>query len=243
MGVGGGGSRGGRGVGLLRGGAAPAGPPRGGRQPPDGPQATSIRSGGSRPITSPSSGHAGPGARRRPSRSPEVLVAGSTYQRGHLKRRLLAEGLKARRNASCAARATCGAAGRCRCARPRQRRTRRPPAREPRIAVPELQRDARHALRQAQGPQAPRPRVSGVRRGVPAHHRRQRYCSPSCAGRGEANQRQQRARRRVIRPPYEQLVREIDALGYAGVGRRYGVSDNAVRKWRRTYESDGPGAL
>ncbi len=38
-------------------------------------------------------------------------------------------------------------------------------------------------------------------------------------------------------------MREIDALGYAGVGRRYGVSDNAVRKWRRAYESDGPGAL
>jgi transposase-like protein len=41
-----------------------------------------------------------------------------------------------------------------------------------------------------------------------------------------------------VRPPYEQLVREIDELGYVGVGRKYGVSDNAVRKWRRAYEAE-----
>jgi transposase-like protein len=27
-------------------------------------------------------------------------------------------------------------------------------------------------------------------------------------------------------------------LGYTGVGRAYGVSDNAVRKWRRAYEAE-----
>jgi transposase-like protein len=40
-------------------------------------------------------------------------------------------------------------------------------------------------------------------------------------------------------------VREIDALGYLAVGRRYGVSDNAIRKWRRAYEAaleETPGA-
>jgi hypothetical protein len=51
------------------------------------------------------------------------------------------------------------------------------------------------------------------------------------------------ARRRVPRPPYEQLVREIDALGYLGVGRKYGVSDNAIRKWRRAYEADRAGGM
>jgi hypothetical protein len=65
----------------------------------------------------------------------------------------------------------------------------------------------------------------------------QRYCSVSCAGRGERNRRAQAARRRVARPPYEQLLQEIAALGYLGVGRKYGVSDNAVRKWRRAYEA------
>jgi hypothetical protein len=40
----------------------------------------------------------------------------------------------------------------------------------------------------------------------------------------------------VQRPPYEQLLHEIDEVGYLGVGRKYGVSDNAVRKWVRFYE-------
>jgi transposase-like protein len=43
--------------------------------------------------------------------------------------------------------------------------------------------------------------------------------------------------RKVQRPPYEQLVAEIAELGYRAVGRKYGVSDNAVRKWIRWYRS------
>lgn len=42
--------------------------------------------------------------------------------------------------------------------------------------------------------------------------------------------------RKVERPPYEQLLEEIAATGYLAVGRKYGVSDNAVRKWVRWYE-------
>ena len=38
------------------------------------------------------------------------------------------------------------------------------------------------------------------------------------------------------RPPYEQLLEEIEATSYVAVGRKYGVSDNAVRKWVRFYE-------
>ena len=37
--------------------------------------------------------------------------------------------------------------------------------------------------------------------------------------------------RRVERPPYEQLVAEVARR--VAVGRKYGVSDNAVRKWVR----------
>lgn len=33
------------------------------------------------------------------------------------------------------------------------------------------------------------------------------------------------------RPSVEQLQREIQEIGYKAVGRKYGVSDNAVRKW------------
>jgi len=33
-------------------------------------------------------------------------------------------------------------------------------------------------------------------------------------------------------------LREIAELGYCAVGRRYGVSDNAIRKWIRLYERE-----
>lgn len=42
--------------------------------------------------------------------------------------------------------------------------------------------------------------------------------------------------RKVERPPYEQLLVAIEATSYLAVGRKYGVSDNAVRKWVKFYE-------
>jgi hypothetical protein len=45
-------------------------------------------------------------------------------------------------------------------------------------------------------------------------------------------------RRTVERPPYDQLMREIEETSYVAVGRKYGVSDNAIRKWVRWYERE-----
>jgi predicted RNA-binding Zn-ribbon protein involved in translation (DUF1610 family) len=42
--------------------------------------------------------------------------------------------------------------------------------------------------------------------------------------------------RKVKRPSYGQLLEEIEELGYSGTGRKYGVSDNAIRKWKLYYE-------
>lgn len=39
----------------------------------------------------------------------------------------------------------------------------------------------------------------------------------------------------VERPLPEQLAKEILELGFSAVGRKYGVSDNAIRKWCRAY--------
>jgi transposase-like protein len=44
-------------------------------------------------------------------------------------------------------------------------------------------------------------------------------------------------RRKVPRPPYDQLVEDVSALGFSATGRKYGVSDRAVRKWIRWYEA------
>lgn len=43
-------------------------------------------------------------------------------------------------------------------------------------------------------------------------------------------------KRKIQRPDKEQLLKEIDELGYSVTGRKYGVSDNAIRKWIKNYE-------
>lgn len=59
------------------------------------------------------------------------------------------------------------------------------------------------------------------------------FCSATCGGRFHAP-----SLRRVERPPREQLEAELAASNYVRVARRYGVSDNAIRKWERAYEWD-----
>jgi transposase-like protein len=73
-----------------------------------------------------------------------------------------------------------------------------------------------------------------------AKYPRQRYCSSACGMRSPRPSRgvPNPALRRVDRPPYDQLLREISETSYSAVGRRYGVSDNAVRKWVRQYERE-----
>jgi hypothetical protein len=43
-------------------------------------------------------------------------------------------------------------------------------------------------------------------------------------------------RRKVGRPSLEELKKEVDDFGYSATGRKYGVSDNAIRKWLKYYE-------
>jgi hypothetical protein len=66
----------------------------------------------------------------------------------------------------------------------------------------------------------------------------QTHCSTRCGSRSAASRRAQQAQRRTPRPPYVDLLHDIAELGYLGAGRKYGVSDNAIRKWRRAYEDD-----
>jgi hypothetical protein len=68
---------------------------------------------------------------------------------------------------------------------------------------------------------------------------RQQYCSRCCGSRWQRPQGIPKpALRRVERPPYELLVREIAETSYLAVGRKYGVSDNAIRKWVRQHERE-----
>jgi hypothetical protein len=172
----------------------------------------------------------------------EILVEGSTYHRGHLKRRLLAEGLKRRQCEMC------GQGEMWRGQRMALVLDHINGVHDDhrlenlRILCPNCNATldthcGKHKTRKHHDRACPtchevfRPSTGG-----------QRYCSQPCAGRGERNRRAQAARRRVPRPPLDQLLREIESLGYVGVGRKYGVSDNAVRKWRRAYEAE-PGGV
>lgn len=44
-------------------------------------------------------------------------------------------------------------------------------------------------------------------------------------------------RRKVERPPYEELIILIKNFGYSETGRKFGVSDNSIRKWKKQYEN------
>ncbi len=184
----------------------------------------------------------GPGAAVKAVPLEGVLVEGSTYHRGHLKRRLLAEGLK---------RAQCEMCGQGEVWRGRRmslvldhingvhddHRLE-----NLRIVCPNC--NATLDTHCGRNGRLPASELSCPQCGTPFLPRtaRQRYCSRACGQRAPGRREPQPARRRAVRPPYKQLIREIDALGYVGVGRKYGVSDNAVRKWRRAYEAE-PGGV
>jgi hypothetical protein len=176
---------------------------------------------------------------RRASAVPldEVLIAGSTYSRGSLKKRLLREGLKEPRCEMCGQ-------GEVWRGRPLSLVLDHVNGVHDdhridnlRILCPNCNATldthcGKHNRRKH--PDRSCPTCRAVFRPASGG---QRYCSSSCAGRGERSRAARLATRRVERPPYDQLMREIAELGYLAVGRRYGVSDNAVRKWRRAYEA------
>ncbi|MDQ4041441.1 MAG: HNH endonuclease [Actinomycetota bacterium] len=68
---------------------------------------------------------------------------------------------------------------------------------------------------------------------------KQRHCSSECGIRHDNRPQTgvaQPHRRKVERPDVDRLLAEIEAEGFLATGRRYGVSDNAIRKWVRQYE-------
>ena len=56
-----------------------------------------------------------------------------------------------------------------------------------------------------------------------------------CVGAQRCKICHQKSLQRVERPSKEQLYEEVKLLGFSAVGRKYGVTDNAIRKWCKTY--------
>ena len=53
-----------------------------------------------------------------------------------------------------------------------------------------------------------------------------KYCSPKCY---------RISSRKVNRPSKKQLEKDIKTMTWVSIGRKYGVSDNAIRKWAKQY--------
>lgn len=61
---------------------------------------------------------------------------------------------------------------------------------------------------------------------APSKQVKRKHCSQKC---------QRKAQRKVDRPSKKDLSKDIESLNWVNIGRKYGVSDNAVRKWARHY--------
>ena len=62
---------------------------------------------------------------------------------------------------------------------------------------------------------------------------KQRYCSRACGSRHDRRGKALPGARRAERPPIAELLAVVEAAGYEAVGRRFGVTGNAIRKWIR----------
>lgn len=46
-------------------------------------------------------------------------------------------------------------------------------------------------------------------------------------------------KRKMVRPLLSTLLSEVNEMGYKATGRKYGVSDNSIRKWIKSYQVFG----
>jgi len=172
----------------------------------------------------------------------QILIEDSTYSRNHLKDRLYSAGLKQRRCELCGQ----GEIWRgCRIALildhangvPNDNRIE-----NLRIVCPNCAATLEtHCGLKNRKPRLPQQCLRCGVEFLPSY-RQQRYCSRACGSRWERSRTLKGVSRpdsrKVERPSYEQLLREVEESSYVAVGRKYGVSDNAIRKWIVFYERE-----
>lgn len=169
--------------------------------------------------------------RRRPMS--EILVAGSSYSRGSLKRRLYAEGLKQR---------SCEMCGQTEIWRGRRmslildhingvRDDHR--IENLQIVCPNCAATLdTHCGRNVRADRA----CERCERNFTPRALDQRFCSISCSKLEQGLGVPRVSQRKVRRPSLDQLRADLGQMSFCAVGRKYGVSDNAVRKWLLWYE-------
>ena len=173
---------------------------------------------------------------REPTPLVEILVEGSSYNRAHLKRRLLADGIKQPRCELCEQGELWRGARMALVLDHINGVWNDNRLENLRILCPNCNATLdTHCGRKNKRERAERPCAYCGDTFWPKH-RKQRFCSRQCGVRHNAP-----AMRLVARPPYEQLLAELAGSNFLAVGRRYGVSDNAIRKWLRAYERERAG--
>lgn len=61
--------------------------------------------------------------------------------------------------------------------------------------------------------------------------------SKKCLKCNSTYRKQDTTRRKIKnRPSKENLIKDVDDIGYSATGRKYGVSDTSIRKWIKSYE-------
>jgi HNH endonuclease len=168
----------------------------------------------------------------------EILIEDSTYSRGHLKDRLLAEGVKQR---TCE---LCGLGDKWRGRPmslildhingvPTDNRIE-----NLRIVCPNCAATLEtHCGRKNRIDREPRACRHCSGEFIPKYSTH-RYCSQRCGSHSKGSHDPQPERRKVPRPSYQQLLADVQTMSFVAVGRKYGVSDKAVRKWLRYYARD-----
>ncbi|MFL5859427.1 MAG: HNH endonuclease signature motif containing protein [Solirubrobacteraceae bacterium] len=178
-------------------------------------------------------------ARARPLE--EVMVEGSSYPRGKLKRRLYAAGLKQRRCELCGQGEMWN-------------------GRRMALVLDHINGVSNdHRLENLQivcpncaatldthcGRNLPQARICpGCGQEFMPTTMQHRYCAQACWGTVARKLKigiPQPHLRKVERPSYEQLLEDVRTMSFLAIGRKYGVSDNAVRKWIRWYERGNAG--
>jgi hypothetical protein len=166
----------------------------------------------------------------------EILVENSPYNRGKLKRRLYDQGLKARRCELCGQGETWQGHAMALILDhingvPTDNRLE-----NLRIVCPNCAATLdTHCGRKNRLDFEPRSCLRCGKEFIP-NYAANRYCSHACGVHSKGPRTPKPERRKVKRPPYDQLMAELESTSFVAVGRKYGVSDNAVRKWVRSYE-------